>query len=159
VYTLTVFGEVPSNKTALVGVIREFCEYCILTWEKRLVSDPPDGYTGPLTHAPEGLYNVWTGSQFLQLIIKNGKLMVGGTLIKTNAISQADKVLKPSHLEAFRSLLYNSTKVIHVYEEPATGVREYLFKFPEETPPPEHPTANHCKYAGIADIRTGRIVR
>lgn len=154
-HTLTLFGETPDGKTATAGVIKELAEDCQLHYEKVLDSDEATGWEGPLLKAPEGIYHLWQASDWCMLIITPEKMVIDGRLVKTKRKLGG---IENSHLEAFRSLLAHSDKVIYVYEEPGTGNRQYIFLWPEAVAPDQHPNFPQCKKLGQVDLESGRIV-
>jgi hypothetical protein len=166
-YQLTVCGEVPANKAALTRMIKLMPEQCELSWRQRVLVDPEQAWEGPLLKAGVGTYNLWQEPQaivvpmyMVQLMITPlGVLLDGQVVVDPRFLTLTVKAryLAPNVLTAFQELLAQSQKRVFVYEN-SHGQREYMLRWPDDVPPPTHPTKVGYQLWGSVNLNNGQIV-
>jgi hypothetical protein len=165
-YQITVYGKTPGSLDLVVQLLRERQQLCHLEWFQLLMAeDGETGYTGPITLAPEGLYELWhdapgTKDGFLleDLVIMPDLFMLRQHMIQRHGkqLFQLDESVRKS----FKRLLHTSEKVLVVYQRGSdTGDRLYEMVWPNHVQhlKPEHGTRAAYRLLGIANLDTGAI--
>lgn len=163
-HRVTIYGKTPGSLALLTQLLRERQNLCQLEWFQLLVNEKFDepGYTGPVSAAQPGLYEIWhdapgtkDGFFLVDLVVLEDQLMIGSDVIQRQR--QAEFVLDKSTTKSFRDLLGQSEKLLVVYQRGINHAdRQYMMVWPDHV---KHlvPEKDGYKLLGIANLDTGVI--